>query len=665
MGSDEPKPASGSGRRTPRAVVVPFAVPEEGRDLGLGLAALVHAFSRIDGQNVALAQLLSRDSESSEPRPVEAFVLPQTWRDLAGAGAPHDDVSLVVTGQLDPPNDGRGALRVMAFDPKTGTVRVDVDATLTEDGVGEEIARVLDEVATAVDGDIGLVRDIGGLAWEALESVLLAERSVLHNPLRGGPHDRFAALLHLGRAVSDAPEAEFPAGRLAAVSLDVVLANPDDTRLAAFAERALERAVVDAPEHVAFYEALGALQVRRGALDSAEDYVHRALGQDSARPRLHALLAEARRARGDFDGAFVALEVGLSVLPDDPLLLTERAVTYLERGDPARASTALTEVLDAFPGYPPAFLTLLGCATRLADGSLVERLAFEAAANQNVPSEVARRVLRLFASTQSEGPESAMWSRTATGKVLHTARERAECMVCLATRLVSEGTDAWAELTLARGRVGLGELDAAREHLAKVELLAPATALAAEACRTRFAIEQPRAARELENVVRAAHAPSKDDDLDALSARAKLLAVDNDVWTAHFALGMAEGRRERWQEARVALETAVERSPGATPAHIELVAVHVALGSTQKALEHADRACALEGETARTLAVRATALLAASRHADARETIDRALALDASEANRALSERIRASSEPQGAFARLREALGLRKKLRS
>lgn len=125
---------------------------------------------------------------------------------------------------------------------------------------------------------------------------------------------------------------------------------------------------------------------------------------------------------------------------------------------------------------------------------------------------------------------------------------------------------------------------------------------------------------------------------------------------------MAERRRERWQEARAALEIAVQKSPGATPAHIELVAVHVALGSAQKALEHADRACALEGETARTLAVRATALLAASRHADARETIDRALALDASDANRALSDRIRANAEPVGAFARIRDALGLRKK---
>ncbi len=661
MGSDEPKPAAESGKRPPssRAVVVPFAVPDEGRDLGLGLAALVHSFSRIGGQNIALAQLLSRDAETSEPRPVEAFVPPQTWRDLAGAGAPHDDVALVLTGQLDPPVDGRGALRVLVFEPKSGDVLSDVDVSLTEADAGAEIVSAFETVASDVEGELGLARDVAGLDWEALESVLLAERSVLHNPLRGGSHDRLAALVHLGRAIADAPDAAFPAGRLAAVALDMVLASPDDARIAASAERALQRAADDAPTHPALFEALGALQLRRGAIDSAERHVRKALSQDPERPRLHGLLSEARRARGDFDGALEVLEAGLLSLPDDPLLLSERGVTHLERGDVTRASRELLAVLDAFPGYPPAFLALLDCAVRAADASLVERLAFDAASSDDIPGEVARRVLKLFASTQAESAESEKWTRNDEPK---PARERAECMVRLATRLVSEGTDAWAELTLARAKVGLGELEAARGHLAKVESLAPASALAAEACRARFAIEQPRAARELENVVRAAHSPTDDDDLAALSARAQTLALDNDVWTAHFALGMAERRRERWQEARAALEIAVQKSPGATPAHIELVAVHVALGSAQKALEHADRACALEGETARTLAVRATALLAASRHADARETIDRALALDASDANRALSDRIRANAEPVGAFARIRDALGLRKK---
>ena len=96
-----------SSRPNPRAVVIPFGVPDDGRGLGLGLAALVHSFAQIDGESVALAQLLARRSAPREPRdehdevgeendeeaameplqiamPVEAFIPPHAWKDLTG-----------------------------------------------------------------------------------------------------------------------------------------------------------------------------------------------------------------------------------------------------------------------------------------------------------------------------------------------------------------------------------------------------------------------------------------------------------------------------------------------------------------------------------------------------------------------------------------------------
>jgi len=51
---------------TPRAVVIPFGVPSEGRGLGIGLAALVHACVHVEGGGVALAQLQSRKSEEQD-----------------------------------------------------------------------------------------------------------------------------------------------------------------------------------------------------------------------------------------------------------------------------------------------------------------------------------------------------------------------------------------------------------------------------------------------------------------------------------------------------------------------------------------------------------------------------------------------------------------------
>ena len=50
---------------SPRAVIIPFGVPPEGKGLGLGLAALVHGSSQIDGGSIALAQLLSKKPDGS------------------------------------------------------------------------------------------------------------------------------------------------------------------------------------------------------------------------------------------------------------------------------------------------------------------------------------------------------------------------------------------------------------------------------------------------------------------------------------------------------------------------------------------------------------------------------------------------------------------------
>ncbi|HZU84096.1 MAG TPA: hypothetical protein VE987_14305, partial [Polyangiaceae bacterium] len=56
-------------------VVIPFGVPAEGRGLGLGLAALVHAFAHVDGGAVAIAQLHGRRNDEpvdTAPSLVEA-----------------------------------------------------------------------------------------------------------------------------------------------------------------------------------------------------------------------------------------------------------------------------------------------------------------------------------------------------------------------------------------------------------------------------------------------------------------------------------------------------------------------------------------------------------------------------------------------------------------
>src|SRR5262249_24664880 len=150
------------------------------------------------------------------------------------------------------------------------------------------------------------------------------------------------------------------------------------------------------------------------------------------------------------------------------------------------------------------------------------------------------------------------------------------------------------------------------------------------------------------------HAP--EEDLETIAARARKLAGEHAVWHAHFAAGIAERRLEHWRAAAAAFTEAIRLSPGSTPAHMELVGVYVALSDAEHAPAHARRACELAGDTARTLAVLATALLAAGKRDEARSAIDRALSLDATdEANRALAERIRAVRPRTSTLTRLRD----------
>lgn len=637
---------------SPRAVVIPFGVPEDGRGLGLGLAALVHGFAQIDGESVALAQLLARthgdedDTERAtsteaarEPSPVEAFVPPHAWRDLTGSSGEPTNVGFVVTGAFEPPTDGRGLIQLLVFDTKDGRTRAKVEATVEGDSAGKTLIAAFDEAFAQLGVELGTVRDIGDLPWEALESVLRAERCALHDPLRGGPHDRLAAMAHLERAIGDAPEGRFPATRLAALALDVAMGGLTDAKLAEAARRALVRAIEDAPHNADLLEALAALCLRQGNAVAAEAHARTAIALEPDRPRIYALLSEARRSRADLEGALAAIEDGLLHGADDPLLNTERGIVLAERGNGEQAERAWRMVLELKPLYPPAFTNLASVVMERKDAVAAAELVDDALRGGAHP-DVLRRAIQLSLATEPEG-------------IARAAR-----VAALARTLVERApNDAWARLLLGRSLALSGDRTAAVARLSEVETLAAGTSFAAEAQRGRLALEEPQISLEIDAVLRAAY-QAAELDLETIALRAKTLAVTNKAWHAWFAVGIAERRRERWRTAREAFDEAIRIAPGCTPAHTEIVGVHVALGDTEQALEHARRACELEGESARTLAVLATALLAAGRRDEASNAIDRALTLDATdEANRALAERIRSdrARQPATTLTRLRD----------
>ena len=144
---------------TPRAVVIPFGVPPEGRGLGLGLAAVVHAFVHVEGGGVALAQLQARRSggeqEPGTPLgPVEAFVPPAAWRDIAGRAELQGPVGVVLTGSFEPPTEGQGTIRLLVFDPRDGRTCARVDAPVDDEHAGATLVGAFERIWSGLGGEI-------------------------------------------------------------------------------------------------------------------------------------------------------------------------------------------------------------------------------------------------------------------------------------------------------------------------------------------------------------------------------------------------------------------------------------------------------------------------------------------------------------------------------
>jgi tetratricopeptide (TPR) repeat protein len=575
-------------------VVVPFGVPEDGAGLGIGLAALVHGFVRMRGEHVALAQLLSKDGAKT----VEAFVPPAAWKEIAqnGTDAPETQrLDVVVTGSFEPPSIGRGALELLAFDPKTGIARAREEAAFGTDDAGTVLAQALSSFCEKLDADASAVESLRDLPWASLESVLYAERCFAPNPLKNGARDPFAALGHLERAISDAPEARFPAARLAMCAMEAAF-SAQSPLLRDAALRSVVRALSDAPAHVELLEAASAMELRFASAISAEARILTALEIAPNRGSLWALLCESRRTRNDHSGALEAIRSGMARGIEDPLLFTEEAVLHVDAGNNIEAIARFKDVLRRWPFFPSAFKNLAQMALRENDAVTAQSLVDAAlTARMQLHPDVLRHGIEL--ALRSESPGIARASR-----VLTLARSL--------TQMVPQ--DAWARLVLSRALVETGDKAGAVTALAAVEALAPDTIMAAEAQRGRFQLEGEHASLAVEAILRAAHGANA-DELESLAARARKLVLEHDAWICAFALGVVERRRERWDAARDAFEEAVRRAPGCAPAHVEL----------------------------------ATALLSLGRNGEAEAAISRALALDPNNVNhRALSEKIRSTPPP-------------------
>jgi tetratricopeptide (TPR) repeat protein len=306
------------------------------------------------------------------------------------------------------------------------------------------------------------------------------------------------------------------------------------------------------------------------------------------------------------------------------------------RGDADGAKAAWRETLAHDPVHPTAFGGLASLSLRASDTTTAQWLVDAALAAISVHPDVLRRAVQLALATEGEGIARASRVARLCGRLLDLAPG-----------------DAWAALALARALVALGDMPAARQRLAGVDHIAPASAAAAEAQVVRLSIDDPRAEIEVRSVLRAAQSADSEHLAD-VAARARRLATLHSAWPGWLAAAVAERRQQRWAAARGALHVALELAPGATAAHLEMTGVLLALDDPAGAVVHAERALALEGDGPRVLSGLARALAATGRKPEAREAALRALALQPQARDiRAFLDELNADARPSGLGARL------------
>lgn len=567
-------------------VVIPFGVPTGGTGLGLGLAAAVHSSVRMAGASVGIARLQVANREiaaAATAPPLEVFMTPDAWREMASRGDRPSGIGTVLTGTFEPPLEGEGAIRLLAFDARDGRTRATVDARVDSEHAGESLIGAIEQLWSQLGGDIGALSGLRDLSWEVLESVLRAERCALHDPARGCPHDGLAAMLHFGRAIVDAPGAVYPARRLAVVALETAGTPGCQSSVSFAAMRVLEGAVADASKPFELVESLGALLMRLGKAEEAEKRMNAAIVAAPERARPYAILAQALRSQGKLEGALGALDQGLSSAQADVALHVERGAVLVALGDTEGALLAWRQALALDPLNPAAFGPVAEVAIRRRDVDLAQSLVDSALAASDAHLDILRGAIRLVLGSEADGLPRAARLSTLCQRVLDR-----------------NANDAWVLLVSARAMLVLDQRAEARLRLERVERLAPQSTAAAEAQATRLALDHPSADRELESLMRAADTVPP-ERLPEIVSRARRLATEHLAWRGWLAAAIAESRRGRSAEARAILEIALELAPGAPAVRLELAAVLVALGDAAGARPHVEYAIASEGPSPRAL----------------------------------------------------------------
>ena len=388
-------------------------------------------------------------------------------------------------------------------------------------------------------------------------------------------------------SASDAPRARSSLQRALEQFLDAARADPasaaPEERILVIAAEALERG--DVADEVRALEELVTIRPRSW--------------------RAHYILGQLRAEAHDANGAIVAMEHAHSLRPLPDADLVRLAELYANAAAPAPALAHLRRVREDSASY--------GAAQELL--AIISFQRGDVAAGQTA-----------FAHAVATGTVS--WELHAShGAAVHAAGDLVQAIAHYADALAADAP-AVVRLNLARVLLAVGDRTAALGELDAIIAVEHAGEIFGHAHRLRFGLREPELEAALERAGQAAL--SGDAALDApRETFDRALAIDPDLWEAHFGLGIVARQRGDARVAQGAFRRVLELWPDQPDALHELGVALLMGNNPSDALTALDHAAALRPDEAAYIADAGFAHLRVGDLANARARLERAARLDA------------------------------------
>lgn len=477
-------------------------------------------------------------------------------------------------------------------------------ATYREDGATRTIAVDLVDAATGTathldqtiasgalqraEGDIGawLLETLGVAPTEPVAGPPTANETAYAALLEGMDEEVDATLLR----PSDAQRAD--ASLQAAVDryLDAARADPasdlPEERILVLAAESIERS--DVARELSALETLIGIRPRSW--------------------RAHYMLGQLRAESGDTNGAIVAMEHAHSLQPLPDADVVRLAELYANAAAPAPALAHLRRISMSSASYGAA-QELLAIISFQRGDEATGRAAYERAVAAGTTSWELHASYGAAAHARGELDEAALHYRTA----------------------LSASAPAVVRLNLARVLLASGDREGTLRELDMVIAMERVGEVLGHAHRLRFGLREPELEHELERAGQAALA-GETATLDAArTVFDRAIAIDPDLWEAHFGRGIVARRRGDAPTAQTAFRRVLELQPDQPDALHELGVALLMGNHPREALSALDRAAGLRPDDPAYVADAGFAHLRAGDLASARARLERATRLNAND----------------------------------